>query len=145
MSVAEGIQNNRNSVQLVHGLFNDFSKYTEKVQAIKTSEVWRSIPAQLERERKKFKVYLLDTGLPGAMLKITSEKIEKPTAMFYEYNGVFVENFVASELRAHGYDELFYWTSKNEAEVDFILQNGNKLYPPEVKSGLSKIKKSLIN
>ena len=173
---------------------SDFSKYTEKTQAIKTTEVWRSVPAQLARERKKFKynnirkgarassygqtierlnkaglinlayqistpkiplsgyadytnfkAYLLDTGLLGAMLNITSEIIVKPTALFTEYNGAFIENFVASELRATGYDELFYWASKSEAEVDFIIQNGNKVYPLEVKSGLSKIKKSLIS
>jgi len=33
----------------------DFSKYTEKGQAIKTSEFWNSIPRQLAKENKKFK------------------------------------------------------------------------------------------
>jgi len=33
----------------------DFSKYADKNQAIKISEVWQSIPNQLARENKKFK------------------------------------------------------------------------------------------
>lgn len=172
----------------------DFSKYTEKSQAIKTSELWQSIPAQLTRENKKFKysgvrkgarastyeqtiewlkqaglihlayqistakiplsgyadytkfkVFVFDTGLLGAMLKITSEIILHPTALFSEYNGAFIKNFVASELISSGYDNLYYWVSKSAAEVDFIVQNGDKIFPLEVKSGLNRNKKSLIS
>jgi len=38
---------------------------------------------------------------------------------------------------------LYYWSSNNTAEVDFIIQHSNKIFPVEVKSGLSKFKKSL--
>ncbi len=172
----------------------DFSKYTEKTQAIKTSELWQSLPAQLARERKKFKysdvrkgarastyeqtiqwlkqagliypayqittakipltgysdyskfkVFVLDTGLLGAMLKINPGIILDPSALFSEYNGAFIENFVACELTNFGYDNLYYWASKSEAEVDFIVQNGDKIFPIEVKSGLSRNKKSLLS
>ncbi len=103
------------------------------------------IPLSGYADHSKFKVFLLDTGLLGAMLKIESEIILKPTALFQDYNGAFIENFVASELVASGYNELFYWASKSAAEVDFIVQNGESIYPLEVKSGLSKNKKSLIS
>jgi predicted AAA+ superfamily ATPase len=33
----------------------DFSKYTSPTEAIRVSEIWKSIPAQLARENKKFK------------------------------------------------------------------------------------------
>ena len=170
----------------------DFSKYTVKSQAIKTSELWNSIPIQLAKENKKFKyadihkkarsstfeqtiewlkkaglinviynikvpklplagytdyskfkIYLLDTGLLGAMLNLSSEIILKPTKLFSEYNGAFIENFIASELTTYGFKELFYWTSKSNAEVDFILQKGDNIYPVEVKSGLNRNIKSL--
>ncbi|MCK5823166.1 MAG: ATP-binding protein [Bacteroidales bacterium] len=170
----------------------DFSKYTEKSQAIKTSELWHSIPQQLSKENKKFKyndvrknaraitfeqtiewlkkaglinivynisvsklpisgyadyskfkIYIHDSGLLGAMLNLTSDIIIKPTELFAEYNGAFIENFVASELMTSGNKELFYWTSKSDAEVDFIIQKDNNIYPLEVKSGTSRNLKSL--
>ena len=91
----------------------------------------------------KFKLYMLDTGLLGAMLNLTSDIIIRPNALFQEYNGAFIENFVATELIASGNTSLFYWTSKHDAEVDFILQLNNCVYPLEVKSGLSRNLKSL--
>ena len=170
----------------------DFSKYTEKTQTIKTTELWNSIPYQLAKEnkkfkysdirkkarasmyeqtiewlkgaglinvaynistpklplggyadRKKFKLYLLDTGLLGAMLNLTSEIITRPSDLFSEYNGAFIENYVAVELVSSGYSDLFYWTSNSDAEVDFVLQVENKLFPMEVKSGRSRNLQSL--
>ena len=91
----------------------------------------------------KFKIYLLDSGLLGAMLNLSSDIIIKPTDLFSEYNGAFIENFVVSELTSEGFKNLFYWTSKSDAEVDFVLQTGNHVYPLEVKSGLSRNIKSL--
>ncbi len=178
--------------EILEAYKRDFSKYTEKSQAIKTSELWNSIPYQLAKENKKFKfsdvrkkartatfeqtiewlkkaglinvihniskpklplsgytdyskfkIYLLDSGLLGAMLNLTSDIIIKPTDIFSEYNGAFIENFIASELIASEFNDLFYWTSKSDAEVDFIFQEGNNIYPLEVKSGLNRNIKSL--
>jgi len=91
----------------------------------------------------KFKVYLLDCGLLGAMLNISSDIIITGNQLFAEYNGAFTENFVASELISRGVKELYYWTSKSDAEVDFILQNNNTIHPLEVKNGLNRNIKSL--
>ncbi|MBN2662297.1 MAG: ATP-binding protein [Bacteroidales bacterium] len=187
ISEARKIQN-----EILKAYQQDFSKYTDKIQSIKTSELWRSILNQLAKENKKFKysdvksktrasyyeqtiewlnnaglinlaynintpklpisayteynkfkIYLLDSGLLGAMLKINSEIIIKPNTLFAEFNGAFTENFVANELKKLDETDLYYWTSKYDAEVDFILQSNNKIYPIEVKSGMSKNKKSL--
>ena len=63
--------------------------------------------------------------------------------MFAEYNGAFIENFVAMELSKINKKELFYWTSRGQAEVDFILEKDNQIFPLEVKSGTSRTLKSL--
>lgn len=89
-----------------------------------------------------YKLYLLDTGLLGAMLDVSSDIIIKPDALFQEYNGAFVENFVATELASLG-KAHYYWTSKYDAEVDFLISDPNNIYPVEVKSGLSRNLKSL--
>ncbi|MEN8249750.1 MAG: ATP-binding protein [Bacteroidota bacterium] len=178
--------------EILEAYKRDFSKYTEKGQAIKTSEVWNSIPRQLAKENKKFKysdvkknarasmfdqaiewlhkaglihivnnvqtpklplsayanyskfkVYLHDVGLLAAELNISSDLIISPSALFSEYNGAFIENFIAQELRYYGYEKLFYWTSKSNAEVDFLLEGDNSIYPVEVKSGMNRNIKSL--
>jgi len=185
--LARKIQN-----EILEAYSRDFSKYSDRLQAIKTSEFWHSIPRQLAKENKKFKysqarknartstfeetivwlknaglinivynistpklplsgyadytkfkVYLLDSGLLGAMLNITSDIIVKSSKLFSEYNGAFIENYVASELVAVGVRDLHYWTSKSDAEVDFILQHHNAIFPLEVKSGLNRNIKSL--
>jgi len=184
---ARSIQN-----EILNAYDRDFSKYTEKNQAIKTSEFWNSIPGQLAKENKKFrygdikknarssmyeqtiewlrkaglillaynvespkiplsayadfskfKVFMHDVGLLAAKLKITSDQIVIPDAMFREFNGAFIENFIAQELISEGNNQLFYWTSRSDAEVDFLVNNSNKIYPLEVKSGTSRNTKSL--
>ncbi|MEZ4825341.1 MAG: AAA family ATPase [Bacteroidia bacterium] len=178
--------------EILEAYSRDFSKYTDGVQAIKTAELWHSIPFQLARENKKFKysdvrknsrastfeqtiewlknagliypayhlrapkiplagyadyekfkIYLLDTGLLGAMLRLTSDLILKPTELFSEYNGAFIENFIAAEFVRNYSELLFYWTSVSDAEVDFVIQMGNDIIPVEVKSGYSRNLKSL--
>jgi uncharacterized protein len=169
----------------------DFSKYTNRTEAIRLAAIWSSIPAQLARENKKFtyvevtknarardysesiqwlvdaglvikvqntrtpklpltaykedifKLYLLDVGLLGAMINISQRTIVQGNKLFSEYNGAFVENYAAQELVSHGRKELFYWTSKSQAEVDFIVACEEDIMPLEVKAGISKQKKSL--
>lgn len=181
-------------IEILEAYSRDFSKYADKNQAIKNSEIWNSIPFQLAKENKKFKysdvaknarsstyessifwlknagliyivknistpklplsvyaddskfkIYLHDTGLLGAMLKIAPKMIISPTEIFSEFNGAFTENFVATQLVTANISEMFYWTSKSDAEIDFVIEKNNKILPIEVKSGMSRNKKSLLS
>lgn len=49
-------------------------------------------------------------------------------------SGIFFENFVANELVAQRH-KLFYWRGKASAELEFIVESDNKLYPIDVKKG----------
>lgn len=49
-------------------------------------------------------------------------------------SGIFFENFVAGELIAKGH-KLFYWRGRSSAELEFIIESDNKLYPIDVKKG----------
>ncbi len=58
-------------------------------------------------------------------------------------SGIFFENFVANELIAKGH-KLFYWRGKSSAEIEFIIESDNKLYPIDVKKSkgtLNSLKK----
>ena len=49
-------------------------------------------------------------------------------------SGIFFENFVANELIAKEH-KLFYWKGRSSAELEFIVESNNKLYPIDVKKG----------
>ena len=49
-------------------------------------------------------------------------------------SGIFFENFAANELIAKEH-KLFYWRGKASAELEFIIESDNKLYPIDVKKG----------
>lgn len=49
-------------------------------------------------------------------------------------SGIFFENFVANELIAKEH-KLFYWRGRSSAELEFIIESNNKLYPLDVKKG----------
>jgi uncharacterized protein len=101
------------------------------------------LPISGYADYSKFKIYLLDTGLLGALLNLSSDTILKPNELFLEYNGAFVENYTCLELLKTLEQDVFYWSSEREAEVDFVFQWENDIYPLEVKSGLNRNTKSL--
>jgi len=102
------------------------------------------IPMTGYRDLSKFKVFIFDTGLLSALTEVPVEMVLHGSKLFSEYNGAFTENFVAQELVCSGSrKELFYWTSRSDAEVDFMLQWENGITPVEVKSGISRRLKSL--
>ena len=89
-----------------------------------------------------FKIYLTDVGLLGAMAGLSAKTIIYGDDIFQEFRGALTENYVAQALVSQGHG-LFYWTSTGQAELDFIVQVDDVIYPLEVKSGVSRKKKSL--
>ena len=53
------------------------------------------------------------------------------------------ENFVLQQFISMNIFPVYYWTSGNLAELDFVILSGNKILPVEVKSGLNTRAKSL--
>lgn len=101
------------------------------------------IPLGGYMDSNAFKVFLLDVGLLAAQSRVPQQAILEPHQLFTEFKGALTENFVAQELKAKQ-QPLFYWTSEGTAEVDFVVEEESKIFPLEVKSGLSKHKKSLV-
>jgi predicted AAA+ superfamily ATPase len=58
------------------------------------------------------------------------------------FMGAVAENYVAQQLAANGHN-LFYWESKNTAEIDFVLQSNSDIIAIEVKKGVKTKSKSL--
>ena len=66
------------------------------------------------------------------------------TPGYMEYKGALAENYVLQSLTAQFQASFRYWTSGNKAEVDFLLQYDNHIYPIEVKADQNVTGKSLI-
>lgn len=100
------------------------------------------MPISAYQDLSSFKVYMSDVGLLTLKSNMSYEFLldkENPNNNFI---GALVENYVAQVLNTNGY-ELFYWTSKGIAEVDFIIQKGKDIIPIEVKSGKNIASRSL--
>ena len=110
-----------------------------RVNLINTSK----IPLKAYSDRSAFKVYMLDVGLLGAVAKIPSTIITQGNQLFTEYKGALIENFVVQQYQSHKESELFYWKSTGTAEVDFICEHQNRVFPLEAKAGVNPYSKSL--
>ncbi|MDX8430957.1 MAG: ATP-binding protein [Candidatus Algichlamydia australiensis] len=99
-------------------------------------------PLSAYADMNAFKIYLVDVGLLGAMTNLSPKVILHENNLFQEFKGAITENYIAQEL-THNHYQLYYWTSAGKAEIDFILEDDDKIYPLEVKSGSSSKKKSL--
>jgi uncharacterized protein len=98
------------------------------------------LPLKVYADEKRFKLYLFDVGILGAMLGLA------PKAIFsYDYGsykGYFAENLVLTEMMAQWNKTIYSW-SRNISEIEFLLENEDEIIPIEVKAGISAKAKSL--
>jgi hypothetical protein len=103
-------------------------------------------PLQGYMNRDSFKVYALDIGLLGAMANIPVDILIKGDQLFREFQGAFVENYVAQHLAAMLEQPLVYWKSEGRmAELDFLCELNGVVLPLEVKAGINPKSKSLLS
>jgi len=101
------------------------------------------VPLAGYSNRRYSKVYVADVGLLGALARVPQDVMVKGNDLFTEFHGALVENYVAQQLRMKDATELFYWTSKGKAEVDFLVEKEGRVFPLEVKAGINPKSKSL--
>lgn len=100
------------------------------------------IPLGAEADWTKFKLIFLDIGLNQTLLGLNlADWFIDPTSTFVN-KGNIAESFVGQELLAYSNpsdkQKLFYWhrESKNSnAEIDYLITDGQTVIPVEVKSG----------
>ena len=90
----------------------------------------------------RFKLYLFDIGILGALAQLHPNNIYKENDLFATFKGSFCENFVAQEFLYAGCGKLYSWIS-NTAEIEFLHTIEGVVLPIEVKAGHSGKLKSL--
>lgn len=99
-----------------------------------------NIPPKAYIDNESFKLFLSDTGILTSLLELKYNEILLDNTFLYK--GILAENFVAQELISNNMS-LYYWKSKSDAEIDFIIYNDDGLIPIEVKSSENTKSKSL--
>ena len=100
------------------------------------------LPLEANMSDSDFKFYVNDTGLGCEMQSILFDDIMYDNPLLSDFKVGLTENYVATQLWANGL-QLYYWTSGNQAEVDFIARIGKDIIPIEVKSATNTHSKSL--
>ena len=97
------------------------------------------LPLLLSKQRNLFKLFMNDVGLLAATYggNIQERLLSRDSNINF---GSIFENLVAQELYAHGFardqqHSLYYFNSKRQGELDFIVEYNNDVLPIEVKSG----------
>lgn len=100
------------------------------------------LPLELAKLRNLFKLFSNDVGLlacqyaDGIQLRILNNDID------INYGSIY-ENAVAEELFSHGL-KLYYFNSKKQGELDFVIKIDDKLLPIEVKSGKNYLRHNAL-
>lgn len=88
-----------------------------------------------------FKIYLSDVGLLSQLAGFTKKDIYSNEMNLF--SGMLTENYVANMLTSNGM-KLYYWKSKHNAEIDFLINIEGNIIPVEVKASSNTKSKSLI-
>lgn len=91
------------------------------------------LPLLLAKTRNLFKLFQSDVGLLSSQFSggIQLRLLDDSQAINF---GSIYENVVAQELKAHCFD-LYYYNSKRQGELDFVVEYHGDVLPIEVKSG----------
>lgn len=101
------------------------------------------LPLLLNKQRNLFKLFQNDVGLlacqysDGIALQILTGKTDIN-------HGAIYENLVAQQLASQGYC-VYYFNSKRQGEVDFVIENNGAVLPIEVKSGKDYFRHRALN
>ena len=118
-----------------------FDKYYDSFLWLKNAGVALSanvvdepkVPLLLSKSKNLFKLFSNDVGLLASQYggEIQLKILQHETAINF---GSIYENVAAEELTAHGYT-LYYYNSKKFGELDFVIEEGGRVLPIEIKSG----------
>ena len=103
-----------------------------------------AVPLIAYQDTSAFKLFILDVGLLSAMGGLTKHTILMGNSIFSEFKGALAEQFVLQHLKTRQDVQVFYWSSDtSRGELDFVIQNNDRVIPIEVKAEENLKAKSL--
>ncbi len=103
-----------------------------------------NIPLKAYEDPKAFKLFLVDVGLLSCMVRLNQSVLLDRNELFKEFKGALTEQYVLQQLKTLKGLETYYWTNdRGSAEIDFLIDNGIRVIPIEVKAETNLKAKSL--
>lgn len=143
--------------EILYTYQKDISKHVPTSESNRINMVWQSMPSQLAKESKKFMYGVAKKGgrakdfevaiqwLLGAMSETAPESLLVAANGMEEAKGAFTQNYVMSQLVASRRNSVFYYSSGNKLELDFLIQHGTEIVPIEAKAEENLRSKSLAS
>lgn len=102
------------------------------------------LPLKAYEDLKAFKLFMVDIGLLSCMTRLRQDVLLNGNELFKEFKGALTEQYVLQQLKTMPEITPYYWSNdRNTAEVDFLLDTGNRIIPLEVKAEINLQSKSL--
>jgi len=104
-----------------------------------------NIPISAYANHTYFKLYMCDVGILRRVANLPPSVVVDKSSNYKEFKGAMAENFVCCELKGLYGTDMYYWTAEGSgrAEVDFVVQDGARVFPVEVKAGSASHARSL--
>lgn len=93
------------------------------------------LPISIYEDLSAFKLYMLDIGLMGALVKTDPANILIKNDIFKEYKGGMTEQYVLQQMKSKDIAPVYYHkTDDSRLEIDFLIQRKGEMIPIEVKA-----------
>ncbi len=103
-----------------------------------------NIPLKGYEDLKAFKLFVLDVGLLSCMVRLNQSTLLDGNKLFKEFKGALTEQYVLQQLKTIKSLDVYYWANEHgNAEIDFLVDEGNNIIPIEVKAEINLQAKSL--
>ena len=103
-----------------------------------------AVPLKFYEDFDAFKLFALDVGLLGAMANAPASLMLTSNDVFKEFKGAFSENYVLEQLITIDNLSIDYFSKENsKLEIDFLVQQEERIIPIEVKAEENLKSKSL--
>ena len=103
-----------------------------------------NLPITAYKDLKAFKLFISDVGLLSCLSGLNSKSLISGNKLFTEFKGSLTEQYVLQQLVTMKNTNTYYYTNeRNNAEIDFVVDNGEQIIPIEVKAETNLMAKSL--
>lgn len=103
-----------------------------------------NLPLKVYEDLKAFKLFMLDVGLLSCMVRLNQSVLLNGNELFKEFKGALTEQYVLQQFITSKCLDTYYWTNdRGSAEIDFLIDTGEKIVPIEVKAETNLKAKSL--
>ena len=102
------------------------------------------LPLAAYEDFSAFKIFMSDIGLMSAMSNIPVQSMVDGNSLFSDFKGAMTEQYVLQQLKTNQSLSIYYWSAENSrGEIDFLVQQEDKIIPIEVKAEENLKAKSL--